>query len=67
VLSQDEIDKLLQALKSGELSAEEIKREEKKVKPYDFKRPSKFSKEHVRVFDMIHENFARAVSTYLSR
>jgi flagellar motor switch protein FliM len=66
VLSQDEIDKLLQALKSGELSAEEIKREEKKVKPYDFKRPSKFSKEHVRVFDMIHENFARAVSTYLS-
>jgi len=66
VLSQDEIDKLLQALKSGELSAEEIKREEKKVKLYDFKRPSKFSKEHVRVFDMIHENFARAVSTYLS-
>jgi len=66
VLSQDEIDRLLQALKSGELSAEEIKREEKKVKLYDFKRPSKFSKEHVRVFDMIHENFARSVSTYLS-
>ncbi|MEN3009038.1 flagellar motor switch protein FliM [Pseudothermotoga sp.] len=66
VLSQDEIDKLLQALKSGELSVEEIKREEKRVKPYDFKRPSKFSKEHIRVFDMIHENFARSVSTYLS-
>ncbi len=66
VLSQDEIDKLLQALKSGELSVEEIKREEKRVKLYDFRRPSKFSKEHVRVFDMIHENFARSVSTYLS-
>lgn len=66
ILSQDEIDRLLQALKSGELSAEEIKQEEKKVKVYDFRRPSKFSKEHIRVFDMIHENFARSVSTYLS-
>lgn len=66
ILSQDEIDRLLQALRSGELSAEEIKREEKKVKVYDFRRPSKFSKEHIRVFDMIHENFARSVSTYLS-
>ncbi|MGJ8454262.1 flagellar motor switch protein FliM [Pseudothermotoga sp. U03pept] len=67
VLSQDEIDRLLQAVSTGEVSIEEIKKEEtKKVKPYDFRRPSKFSKEHIRVFDMIHENFARSVSTYLS-
>lgn len=68
VLSQEEIDRLLQAVSSGEVSIEEIKKEEeeKKVKPYDFRRPSKFSKEHIRVFDMIHENFARSVSTYLS-
>ncbi|AEH51843.1 flagellar motor switch protein FliM [Pseudothermotoga thermarum] len=68
ILSQEEIDRLLQAVASGQISVEEIKKEEekKKVKLYDFKRPSKFSKEHIRVFDMIHENFARALSTYLS-
>ncbi len=65
VLSQEEIDKLLQSLTTGEVSIEEIK-EEKNVKPYDFKRPSKFSKEQLRTFEMIHENFARTVSTYLS-
>ncbi len=66
VLSQDEIDKLLQSLSSGEVNIEEIKEEEKAVKTYDFKRPSKFSKEQLRTFEMIHENFARSVSTYLS-
>lgn len=68
VLSQEEIDKLLQAVKSGQVSVEEIKKEDekRKVKQYDFRRPSKFSKEHIRIFDMIHENFARALSTYLS-
>ncbi len=68
VLSQEEIDRLLQAVTSGQISVEEIKKEEEKakVKLYDFRRPSKFSKEHIRVFDMIHENFARALSTYLS-
>ncbi len=66
VLSQEEIDKLLQSLTTGEVSLEEIKEEEKNVKPYDFKRPSKFSKEQLRTFEMIHENFARTVSTYLS-
>ena len=66
VLSQDEIDKLLQSLSSGEVDIEEIKEEEKAVKTYDFKRPSKFSKEQLRTFEMIHENFARSVSTYLS-
>ncbi len=68
VLSQEEIDKLLQSLSTGEVDIEEIKEEEEKksVKPYDFKRPSKFSKEQLRTFEMIHENFARSVSTYLS-
>jgi len=66
VLSQDEIDKLLQSLSSGEVNIEEIKEEEKTIKTYDFKRPSKFSKEQLRTFEMIHENFARSVSTYLS-
>ena len=47
VLSQNEIDNLLKALSSGELDVEEMKDGgEKKVKDYDFARPSKFSKEH---------------------
>ncbi len=68
VLDQSEIDSLLQALETGELSAEEVKNEEeeKKIKLYDFARPSKFSKEQLRTLEMIHENFARGVSNYLS-
>ena len=46
VLSQNEIDNLLQALSSGELDAEEIKdSDEKQIKNYDFARPAKFSKD----------------------
>ena len=49
VLSQNEIDNLLAALSTGELDVDEIKdNNEKKVKEYDFARPSKFSKEHLR-------------------
>ncbi|MDI3472629.1 MAG: flagellar motor switch protein FliM [Thermotogaceae bacterium] len=67
ILSQEEIDSLLSALTKGELTAEEIKEsEEKKVKLYDFSKPSKFSKDQIRTFEMIHENFSRVLSTYLS-
>ncbi len=34
------------------------------VRPYDFRRPGKFSKEHLRTLQMVHENFARLVTTY---
>ncbi len=37
-----------------------------KIKPYDFKRPDKFAKEHLRTLRKIHENFARTLSTSLS-
>jgi len=67
-LSQEEIDSLLRAVTKGEVSVEDIKKEEEKakVKSYDFRRPMKFSKDHTRTFQMIHENFARSLSTYLS-
>ena len=46
VLSQNEIDSLLQALSSGELDAEDINNiDERSAKSYDFRRPAKFSKE----------------------
>ena len=66
VLSQNEIDNLLQALSSGELDVEGIKeQDEKQVKDYDFARPSKFSKEHLRTLEIIFENYGRLLSTNL--
>ncbi len=66
VLSQDEIDNLLKALSSGEIDAEDIKEDAgKSVKEYDFKRPAKFSKEHLRTLEIIFEHYGRLVSTNL--
>ena len=48
VLSQNEIDNLLQALSSGELDVDEMNADgEKQVKNYDFARPAKFSRDHI--------------------
>jgi len=66
VLSQNEIDSLLNALNNGELDAEEIKENgEKQVKDYDFARPAKFSKEHLRTMEIIFEHYGRLLSTNL--
>ncbi len=66
VLSQSEIDNLLAALSSGEVNVEEMKESsEKQVKNYDFARPSKFSKEHLRTLEIIFEHYARLLSTHL--
>ncbi|PIC58784.1 flagellar motor switch protein FliM [Sporosarcina sp. P12(2017)] len=68
VLSQNEIDALLSALSTGEMSAEEMKKEEetRKVRVYDFKRALRFSKDQIRSLTRIHENFARLLTTYFS-
>ena len=66
VLSQNEIDSLLQALSSGELDVDEMKdADEKQVKNYDFARPAKFSKEHLRTLEIIFEHYGRLLSTNL--
>lgn len=66
VLSQEEIDRLLQGISTGELDAEEMKEApEKVVKNYDFKRPAKFSKEHLRTLEIIFEHYGRLLSTNL--
>nr|WP_106784211.1 flagellar motor switch protein FliM [Lysinibacillus timonensis] len=68
VLSQSEIDALLSAISTGEMSADEMKKEEeaKKVKLYDFKRALRFSKDQIRSLTRIHENFARLLTTFFS-
>ena len=66
VLSQNEIDNLLAALSTGELDADALTdTAEKQVKNYDFKRPAKFSKEHLRTLEIIHEHYGRLLSTNL--
>jgi flagellar motor switch protein FliM len=68
VLSQSEIDALLSAISTGEMDANELKKEEtqKKIKVYDFKRALRFSKDQIRSLTRIHENFARLLTTYFS-
>lgn len=68
VLSQSEIDALLSALSTGDVEPEQLKdKEEKhKIKKYDFRSPQKFSKDHIRTLEMVHDSFARIVSNFLS-
>ena len=66
VLSQAEIDSLLDSLKTGTVDLEEMKKSsENVVKDYDFARPSKFSKEHLRTLEIIIEHYGRLLSTNL--
>ena len=65
VLSQKEIDDLLKAFSTGELDADDLKEtKEVVVKNYDFSRPSKFSKEHLRTLEIIFEHVGRLLSTH---
>ncbi len=68
ILSQNEIDALLSAITSGEMDAEELKREEQeqKVRVYDFKRALRFSKDQIRSISRVHENYARLLTTFFS-
>ena len=68
MMSQSEIDALLGALTSGTVNMQEItaSKTDRKIKVYDFKRPDKFSKDQLRAIQMIHESFARQLTTSLS-
>ena len=67
-MSQSEIDSLLSALTSGSVDLDSISENSSdyKVKVYDFKRPDKFSKDQLRAIQMIHEAFARQLTTVMS-
>lgn len=68
VLSQTEIDSLLSAITTGEMDADELKKEDedKKIRVYDFKRALRFSKDQIRSLARIHENYARLLTTLFS-
>lgn len=67
ILSQEEIDALLNALDVVDAPDDiYVAKETRRVKEYDFKRPDKFSKDQIRTIHMIMEGFARSWSTLLS-
>ena len=69
ILSQSEIDALLNALSSG--ASEEIihaaeETPKKDIKVYDFANPSKFSKEQLRTLEIIFDNYSRFLTSFLT-
>jgi flagellar motor switch protein FliM len=68
ILSQAEIDALMSALTSGEVNAEDIRDagQAARVRNYDFRRAMRFSKDHIRIIERIHEHFGRLLTTHLS-
>ncbi|MFX4261929.1 flagellar motor switch protein FliM [Pelotomaculum propionicicum] len=68
ILSQNEIDALLDALSTGEVKMNELQESPKQIdyKLYDFRRPNKFSKEQLRTLQVLHGGFARLLSNFLT-
>jgi flagellar motor switch protein FliM len=68
ILSQSEIDDLLNALSQGSASNIELSPGDTKKEPriYNFKMPSKFNKEQLRTLEIIFESYSRMVSSFLS-
>lgn len=69
VLSQNEIDKLLHALSSGEIIPEASivdNKDKTNYKKYDVRSPKRFSKDDIRILQLVHEDYARIVSSYLT-
>lgn len=63
ILSQKEIDALLNLMSSGEADTTELENKES-VRKYDFQTANKFTKEHIRVVDATIKNFAHLLSNY---
>lgn len=74
ILSKEELESLLSAvdLAEGEIlpsmapTPDLLASRRFSVKMYDFRRPDKFSKDQIRTIQMIHETYARLLSTSLS-
>ena len=81
ILSQEEVDALLNAVSTGSLVPESLgdkssqhdkglpaedKTKEKSVILYDFRRPDRVSKDQMRTLQNLHDGYARLLSTTLS-
>lgn len=68
LLSQDEINALLSAYESVNTadSGQGSDKRRREVRLYDFSRPDRFSKDHLRAINSIYTNYASALATLLS-
>jgi flagellar motor switch protein FliM len=66
VLSQKEIDELLASFSEAQVSQKDGRRTDRPVRAYDFRRPDKFAKEHIRTIQMLHDTAARLLTTAFS-
>ncbi len=66
VLSQSQIDALLNAVRSGEKDLDKSGEEEKKYRKYDFYRPRKFTKDHIKMLNSVFEKYTRLINSRLN-
>ena len=66
VLSQSQIDELLNNLSTGDVSLQELEIGEKRIKEYDFRSPKKITKETIRLITGIYENYCRILASRLT-
>lgn len=68
ILSQKEIDALLTAISVGDVETPEPEADKGRVrvKIYDFRRPDKFTKDHIQILRSIHASFARLTTSMLA-
>ena len=68
VLSQSQIDALLNSMNNGGGAKEEKKEEqpEKKYRKYDFSTPRKFTRERLKMLNSIFDNYSRVLTTRIN-
>jgi flagellar motor switch protein FliM len=66
VLSQKEIDELLKSMSGGGVVEAVEEKPMREARSYDFKRPSKFSKDNLRALEVVFDNFARQMQTFVT-
>ena len=68
ILSQSEIDEILRQMTEGGADSDTAETEatDRKVKVFDFERPSKFAKDQLKTINIIHYNFARLATNMLT-
>ena len=71
ILSQEEIDALLEVVEDEEVTPEELEKtpdilEQRQITLYDFKRPNRVSKEQLRSIRALHDKMARNLASDIS-
>jgi len=67
LLSQDEISQLLDEINDGFTEPKDVRTADtRRIRIYDFRRPDKFSKNHIRAISTMHDHFSELLQTSLS-